>query len=188
MAAALWHGGISFGGVISFIFADLHHAAVAAHLPQVLRQPAHAAAVRVVLRGDGRWPALLVEGIFRLVGARPDRPARDDRDDAASNGTTRRILNIVFLLVFAVLYWLYRNRGRGSAAAPRTRSIRCARCRSRRRTRRRTLVHDGDHVWFCSDRCRDRYESTTVKRLPGDRRSSGDRGGASSRRPGSPRT
>jgi len=23
MAAALWHGGISFGGVISFIFADL---------------------------------------------------------------------------------------------------------------------------------------------------------------------
>ena len=45
MAAALWHGGISFGGVISFIFADLIALAVAAHLPQVLRHRAHGAAV-----------------------------------------------------------------------------------------------------------------------------------------------
>ena len=50
MAAALWHGGISFGGVISFIFADLIALPLVARVPQVLRHPPHAAAVRVVLR------------------------------------------------------------------------------------------------------------------------------------------
>ncbi len=40
MAAALWHGGISFGGVISFIFADLLALPARADLPQVLRHRA----------------------------------------------------------------------------------------------------------------------------------------------------
>ena len=43
LAAALWNGGISFGGVISFIFADLIAFPLLHDLPPLLRHPPHAA-------------------------------------------------------------------------------------------------------------------------------------------------
>ena len=49
LAAALWKGGISFGGVISFIFADLVAAAARAHISPVLRRCTYAAPGRAVL-------------------------------------------------------------------------------------------------------------------------------------------
>ena len=82
MAAALWHGGISFGGVISFIFADLIALPLVLDLPQVLRHPAHAAAVRVVLRGDGRRRAGWSKGCSRVAGGDPEVAPGDDRHDA----------------------------------------------------------------------------------------------------------
>ncbi len=41
LAAVLWSGGISFAGVIAFIFADLIVMPIVADLPQVLRQRLH---------------------------------------------------------------------------------------------------------------------------------------------------
>src|SRR5438093_2136699 len=75
MAAALWHGGISFGGVISFIFADL----IAFPLVLIyrkyygtklaLRLPLTFWAVMAV-------SGLIVEGLFAAFGAIPrSRPA-----------------------------------------------------------------------------------------------------------------
>src|SRR5919197_5853353 len=68
MAAALWHGGISFGGVISFIFADL----IALPLVLIYRKYyGGRLALRLflvfyaVMAGAG----LLVEGLFHLFGA-----------------------------------------------------------------------------------------------------------------------
>ena len=81
MAAALWHGGISFGGVISFIFADL------IVLPLLLIYRKYyggrlTARLFVWFYAVMVVAALLVEGIFTLFGAVPTEPARDDRDDA----------------------------------------------------------------------------------------------------------
>src|SRR5436190_3848510 len=70
MAAALWHGGISFGGVVSFIFADL------IALPLVLIYRKYYGG-RLTLRLFVWFylvmaaAGLLVEGLFHLLGAIP---------------------------------------------------------------------------------------------------------------------
>jgi uncharacterized membrane protein YraQ (UPF0718 family) len=71
-AAALWRGGIGFGGVISFIFADL----IAFPLLLVYRKYYGAASMRRMLLTF--WAlmsiaGLAVEGIFQLFGAVPAR-------------------------------------------------------------------------------------------------------------------
>src|SRR5438067_8894277 len=110
MAAALWHGGISFGGVIAFIFADL----IALPLVLIYRKYyGTALTIRLfatfylVMAAAG----LIVEGLFALVGGIPKRrPETIVATRFQWNYTT--FLNIAFLAVFAVLYWLYRHRDR----------------------------------------------------------------------------
>src|SRR5262249_47604147 len=110
MAAALWHGGISFGGVISFIFADL------IALPLLL-------IYRKYYGGRLAWrlfvtfyivmvaAGLIVEGIFAMFGAVPhDRPETIVVSHFEWNYTA--VLNVLALLLFGGLYWLHRNRSR----------------------------------------------------------------------------
>ena len=110
MAAALWHGGISFGGVISFIFADL----IALPLVLIYRKYyGNRLALRLFITFYAVMAAagLIVEGLFSLLGGIPkDRPETIVETRFQWNYTT--FLNIAFLAVFAVLYWLYRNRER----------------------------------------------------------------------------
>jgi YHS domain-containing protein len=156
MAAALWHGGISFGGVISFIFADL----IALPLVLIYRKYyGGRLAVRLVF-----WfwavmstAGLMVEGIFYVFGAIPtSRPETIVTTHFEWNYTT--FLNIVFLGVLAVLYWLYRNRerlggGTGYAFDPvcgmQVQSINAP----------ARAHHHGQTYFFCSDHCRERFES-----------------------------
>ena len=145
MAAALWHGGISFGGVISFIFADL------IALPLVLIYRKYYGG-RLTLRMFVWFYAvmatagLIVEGLFYVAGAIPtSRPETIVTTTFRWNYTT--FLNIAFLGAFAVLYWLYRNRerlGGGQRIRHRPR-VRHAgregqRARPSRRRRHRRLV------------------------------------------------
>jgi uncharacterized membrane protein YraQ (UPF0718 family)/YHS domain-containing protein len=156
MAAALWHGGISFGGVISFIFADL----IALPLVLIYRKYyGNKLALRlfatfyVVMAVAG----LITEGLFALFGAIPTtRPENIVETHFAWNYTT--FLNIIFLAVFAVLYGLYRNRerlggGQGYAIDPV--------CGMQVQTANAPAqsTHDGHTYWFCSDRCRERFEA-----------------------------
>ena len=108
MAAALWHGGISFGGVISFIFADL------IALPLVLIYRKYYGG-RMALRLFATFYAvmaaagLVVEGLFHLVGAVPHaRPADIAPTHFSWNYTT--FLNIAMLGLFAAMVWLHRTR------------------------------------------------------------------------------
>jgi len=155
MAAALWHGGISFGGVVSFIFADL----VALPLVLIYRKYyGNRLALRLfagfyaVMAAAG----LVTEGLFAAAGAIPaDRPHQVVATRFEWNYTT--FLNIVFVAVFAVLWWLHRNRdrfgaGRGYAIDPV--------CGMQVRTADApaTARHDGRQYWFCADRCRERFE------------------------------
>jgi len=107
LAAALWHGGISFGGTVAFIFADL------LTLPLVLIYRKYyglklsirlALLFWLVMSASG----LLTEGIFNLLGITPTRHlmAMEMRRWGA-NYTT--YLNIVALLAFLVIYWLYKT-------------------------------------------------------------------------------
>jgi uncharacterized protein len=159
MAAALWHGGISFGGVISFIFADL----IAFPLVLIYRKYY---GTRVALRlALTFWAVmslagLVVEGLFSAFGAIPDtRPREIVATHFEWNYTT--FLNIGFIGAFAVLYWLYRNRerlggGQGYAVDPV--------CGMQVRTADApaTVVDAGQRFFFCSDGCRERFERSRV--------------------------
>jgi uncharacterized membrane protein YraQ (UPF0718 family)/YHS domain-containing protein len=155
MAAALWHGGISFGGVISFIFADL----IALPLVLIYRKYYGSALTLrlfawfyVVMAVAG----LIVEGLFRLLGLVPSsRPETIVVTHFSWNYTT--YLNIAFLLVLGILYWLHRNRERLGGGQAYAIDPVCGMQVERANAPAR-LVENGATVWFCSDRCRDRYE------------------------------
>ena len=142
LAAALWHGGISFGGVISFIFADL------IALPLLLIYRSYyggrltlklLALFWTVMSAAG----LAVEYLFRGAAAivPTERPAID-RADRASRGTTRRS-STSSSSPCSPASGGWRGTSSGSAAAPATRSTPSAGCRSRSRTPRRALERDG---------------------------------------------
>jgi uncharacterized membrane protein YraQ (UPF0718 family) len=101
LAAVLWNGGISFGGVVAFIFADLlilpilniYHRYYGARMAAVLL-----ATFYVAMVGAG----YLVELLFGLTSLTPTRhSARVMTEGVSWNYTTW--LNIVFLVLAAVL-------------------------------------------------------------------------------------
>jgi uncharacterized membrane protein YraQ (UPF0718 family)/YHS domain-containing protein len=156
MAAALWHGGISFGGVVSFIFADL------ITIPLLLIYRKYYGR-RLTLRLFVTFWALMsfaglaVHGIFQAFGAIPtERPEAVVPDRFQWNYTT--YLNIVFLLVFAGLWWLARTRrpGDGDDEGLFATDPTCG-MQVEKQNAPAHLSHDGVDVWFCSDGCRDRY-------------------------------
>ncbi|MBV9040323.1 MAG: permease [Acidimicrobiia bacterium] len=159
MAAALWQGGISFGGVISFLFADL------IALPLVLIYRKYYG-TRVVIRLTLTFWAvmslagLIVEGLFAAFGEVPDvRPKEIVATHFQWNYTT--FLNIVFVGVFAALYWLYRNRGRLGGGVEHATDPICGMQVQTSNAPASTVV-DGERVYFCSDHCRERFDSSRV--------------------------
>src|SRR6059036_67552 len=101
LAAVLWNGGISFGGVISFIFADL----IVLPILNIYRKY-YGGRVSLFLLGTFYASmvaaGLIVEGVFQVLGLVPDeRPARVEMATVHWNYTT--VLNIVFLIVAAIL-------------------------------------------------------------------------------------
>jgi YHS domain-containing protein len=156
LAAALWHGGISFGGVMSFIFADL------IALPLLLiyrRYYGGRLALKLLLTFWVVMSAagLAVEYLFLGIGIVPTtRPEAVVPTEFTWNYTT--FLNIVFLLVLAGMWWLVRNRERFGGGADYATDPVCgmqveianAAARSER---------DGQVVYFCSDHCRHRFEA-----------------------------
>jgi len=111
LAAVLWNGGISFGGVIAFIFGDLIIAPILNIYRKYygLRMAAFLAAVLyVTMVASG----LAVELLFQAAGIVPtDRNAKVEMATVSWNYTT--YLNIVFLGLAAALVWRYFRRGGG---------------------------------------------------------------------------
>jgi hypothetical protein len=109
LAAVLWNGGISFGGVVAFIFADL----IILPVLNIYRKyygwkmmlflfATFYAAMAIA--------ALLVEGLFGLFGLIPkEHHAQIVEASIGWNYTTW--LNIVFLLVGGVLLWRFFTTG-----------------------------------------------------------------------------
>ena len=151
MAAALWQGGISFGGVVSFLFADL----LAAPLVLIYRRYyGTALTLRLVALF---WAVmavagLAVEGIFGGAGLVPAR-RHTQLVPTAFHWSATTFLNLAALAVFAVLVWLERNRSRfaGGSAAVAVDPV----CGMQVRTADApaTRVGQGLTYWFCSDHC-----------------------------------
>lgn len=154
LAASLWHGGISFGGVIAFIFADL----ITFPLLMIYRKyygTQLMLRMLVVFWALMSAAALVTEVIFSAAGAVPtNRPATVVSTGFSWNYTT--YLNIVFLVLFAVLYWAYRNRERLGAGGRYARDPVCG-MQVEMAHAPAQLDHGDQRVYFCSDHCAERF-------------------------------
>ncbi len=165
LAAALWHGGISFGGVIAFIFADL------ITFPLLLiyrRYYGWRVTLRLLL-----WfwavmavAGLAVEGLFDVTGLIPSTRPRDIVPTSFQwNYTT--FLNLAFLVVAGYLYWLYRNRDRLGGGAGYAIDPVCGMQVQTVNAPASTHYGGRDH-WFCSDRCADQFRRDPDAHTPAD--------------------
>ncbi|MGH9100707.1 MAG: permease, partial [Acidimicrobiales bacterium] len=156
MAAALWNGGISFGGVVAFVFADL------ISMPLLLiyrKQYGGRVALRLlglfwlVMSGAG----LVTEHLFRLLGLIPSARA------GAVVGDTLRwdwttFLDLLALVAFCALYLLHRNRERFGGGYGYANDPVCGMQVDVAHSPAR-VAHRGHRVYFCSQRCCDRFLS-----------------------------
>ncbi|MEO7194379.1 MAG: permease [Pseudonocardiaceae bacterium] len=154
LAAALWVGGISFGGVISFVFADL------ITLPLLLIYRKYYG-TRLTLRLLGVFwtvmsvAGLAVEYLFTPLGLVPTTHPRLVAMEGVSWNYTS-ILNIIALVAFAGLYWLYRNRERFGGGAGYAKDPVCG-MQVEKTVAPATAIHGGQRYYFCSEHCQQRF-------------------------------
>ena len=155
LAAALYEGGISFGGTVAFIFADL------IALPLVViygKFYGRRLAVRLFL---SFWlvmstAGLLTDLLFRAVGIGfPKRRTEIAMTRFEWNYTT--FLNIAFLIISAAVYWTYRNRERLGGGGDYAKDPVCG-MQVERGNPGATSTHDGHTTYFCADRCKTKFD------------------------------
>jgi uncharacterized protein len=115
LAAVLWSGGISFAGVMAFIFADL----IVLPIVAIYRKYyGWAFTIRIValMLVTMILAALAVDGLFSALGLIPEtRPSREDIFGSVELDY-KLVLNVLALAVFAVLFWLSARGGRRANA------------------------------------------------------------------------
>jgi uncharacterized membrane protein YraQ (UPF0718 family)/YHS domain-containing protein len=111
LAAVLWSGGISFAGVLAFLFADL----IVLPIIAIYRKYY---GTRFALRITGLMfvtmviGALIINGVFSLAGGVPSGPRPTRADIFSSIRVDYKLaLNVLGVAVFAALFWLTARRG-----------------------------------------------------------------------------
>jgi uncharacterized protein len=157
LAAVLWSGGISFAGVIAFIFADL----IILPILAIYRKYYGG---RFTLRITGLMfvtmvaAALIIDAVFAATGLIPSgaRPSRSDLFASVTVNYTL-VLNLIAFAVFAVLFWLTHRRGATDPV--------CGMKVDRTKALRARI--GGRNVYFCSDHCREAFTSHQDQRQGG---------------------
>jgi uncharacterized membrane protein YraQ (UPF0718 family) len=114
LAAVLWNGGISFGGVLAFIFADL----IILPILNIYRKYYGR---RMMLFLFATFYAamaaagLIVDLIFKVLGLEPTGARHAKVTDAGVSWNYTTVLNIIFLTLAAVLVVRYFRKGGGVA-------------------------------------------------------------------------
>jgi uncharacterized membrane protein YraQ (UPF0718 family)/YHS domain-containing protein len=147
LAAVLWSGGISFAGVLAFIFADL----IVLPIIAIYRKyygSRFALRIVALMFVTMVLAALAIDGIFGAAHLVPHtRPTRGDVFMPIGLDY-KLVLNILGVLVFAGLIALTMRRG---AIDPM-----CGMTVDRSKALR--LEHDGATYYFCGPGCRDKFE------------------------------
>jgi uncharacterized membrane protein YraQ (UPF0718 family)/YHS domain-containing protein len=146
LAAVLWSGGISFSGVMAFIFADL----IVLPILAIYRKyygTAFALRITALMLATMIVAALAVGGLFDVLGLVPStRPTADDVFGEIALDY-KLVLNVLGLAIFAALIALTRRRGAVDPVCGMTVD----------RAKAVTLEEDGETVYFCSEHCRHEY-------------------------------
>jgi uncharacterized protein len=111
LAAVLWSGGISFAGVMAFIFADLIVLPIVSAYRKYYGWP-FALRITVLMFATMVVAALVVDGLFSALDLIPSGP-RPTREDIFGSVELdyKLVLNAIALVVFALLFWLTARRG-----------------------------------------------------------------------------
>ncbi|WP_111748483.1 permease [Salinisphaera orenii] len=154
LAAALWAGGISFGGVASFIFADL------ITLPLILIYRKFYGTRLTIRLVATLWAVmsltgLIIEYLFVALGLVPAHQMGEIAG-ASFEWDYTTFLNIVFLAVFAGLFWMSRNQKRLGGGAGYATDPMCG-MQVEMANAPATAVVDNQTYYFCSDHCREGF-------------------------------
>jgi uncharacterized protein len=167
LAAALWTGGISFGGTIAFVFADL----IALPLLLIYRRfygGRLTLKLLAVFWATMSLAGLATEYLFAALGILPVPDTAEHgmvgRDVWGWNHTT--VLDVLALVAFAGIYWLYRNRSRFGGGAGYAKDPVCG-MQVQTEHAPATVAHEGTTYFFCSDHCAHRF-TAAPERFTGD--------------------
>jgi hypothetical protein len=143
LAAVLWSGGISFAGVLAFLFADL----IVLPILAIYRKyygTGFALRITALMLLTMIVAALVVSSLAGAAGAIPSGP-RPSRGDVFGHIALdyKLALNVLATVVFAVLIWLTARRGVTDPVCGMTVD------------RAKAVVRDG--VAFCSEHCAHQY-------------------------------
>src|SRR5690349_20012416 len=145
LAAVLWAGGISFTGVIAFIFADLLIIPIVIAYSKYYGRDLTARMVAIMF-GAIVVSALAIDGLFDALGLVPS--TRPSVDSIASRGISwnyTTFLNIVFFALGAALIGLTIRRGAVDPVCGMTID---------RHAGKPTVVYEGRTYYFCGEGCK----------------------------------
>jgi YHS domain-containing protein len=149
LAAVLWSGGISFGGVLAFLFADL----IVIPILLIYRKyygTKFTVRITALMFITMVIAALIVDGVFSAVGLIPTGPRPTRADIFSSIQLDYKLaLNILGVVIFAALFWLTARRGATDPVCGM-------------KVDRATAVtkDSGGHTnYFCSNHCLHAYEA-----------------------------
>ena len=143
LAAVLWSGGISFGGVLAFLFADL----IVLPILAIYRKyygTTYAVRIAGLMFVTMVLAALAVDGLFSAAGLIPSGP----RPTRAAIFSSIRLdyklaLNLLGFAIFATLFWLTARRGVTDPVC----GMKVDRAKAQ------TARHAGRTYHFCSQHC-----------------------------------
>jgi uncharacterized protein len=145
----LWSGGISFGGVMAFIFADLIVLPIIAAYRKYYGW-SFALRITALMFVTMFVAALIVDALFSAADLIPSgaRPTRDDIFGSVELDY-KLILNALALVVFALLFYLTVRRGATDPVC----GMKVDRAKAL------GLQYGGQRFYFCSEDCRTAFES-----------------------------
>jgi uncharacterized membrane protein YraQ (UPF0718 family)/YHS domain-containing protein len=149
LAAVLWSGGISFGGVLAFLFADL----IVLPIIAIYRKyygGSYALRITALMFVTMVVAALLVDGLFSTLGLIPTGP-RPSRGDIFGHVQVdyKLFLNILGAAIFAALFWLTARRGASDPV--------CGMKVDRSKAVTKRIA--GETFYFCSAHCLHAFEA-----------------------------
>jgi YHS domain-containing protein len=160
LASTLWHGGLSFGGTISFIYADL----IAFPLVMIYRKYyGTKLAIRLTLVF---WlvmslSGLITEIVFQSLNLIPVMDhSMSHSMKIGFNYTT--ILNLLALALILWIYWMYRTRDKSSPDQLFAQDLICG-MQVRISDAPASYVHEGKSYYFCMPGCRDNFAANPGK-------------------------
>jgi uncharacterized membrane protein YraQ (UPF0718 family) len=157
LAAVLWSGGISFGGVLAFLFADLIVIPILLIYRKYygLRFTVRISALMFVTMVIA---ALIVDGLFSALGLIPAGPRPTRADIFGQVAVNYKLaLNVLATAMFATLFWLTARRGATDPVCgmkvDRTKAV--------------TAEVGGETLYFCGAGCLRAFEAAefTPRRL-----------------------